>query len=74
MKQQENRRISADNEYAVNNNMNIKELKEILELEKREDNIQIIKELMFDKMFAKAMFICGVALSVLFVILGILNS
>lgn len=73
MKQHKNRRTIIHDDYQLDTGMNVKELGRILKIEKREDNIKLIKELIFNKVFAKTIHLIAISLSILFVILGVLN-
>lgn len=74
MKRQENRRNEIHIDYQIESDMGFRDLNKILKIERREENIKLIKELMFNKLFLKCIHAFAIFLSLLFAFLGILNS
>lgn len=68
-----NKRIFSDKNYQVENSMSYKDLKELLKKEKRQEDSKIIREMLFNKIFARAVFVICIGLNLFFVTLGILN-
>ncbi|MCP4354078.1 MAG: hypothetical protein GY793_00325 [Proteobacteria bacterium] len=73
MNYKNNRRFWAEDKYHAEPNMKLGELKQILKNEKREDNSQVIKEVIFNRLFARTVFIICILLNLVFVTLGILD-
>jgi len=67
-----NRRVF-NSQAGISNSLSYRELKKMLNQEKRIDNKSKIKEILYNKIFAKVVFALCIGLNVLFITLGILN-
>jgi len=72
MKQKLNRRIFKP-QIEINSSLTYKELKQMLAAEQRKDNQELIKDILFNKLFARVVFAVCIGLNVMFIVLGILN-
>lgn len=67
-----NKRIFKSDSDIINN-LSYKQLKNMLELEKRTDSKAAIKELLFNKVFAQSVFAICIGLNIIFLGLATLN-
>lgn len=72
MKQKLNRRIFKP-QIEINSSLTYKELKQMLAAEQRKDNQELIKDILFNKLFARVVFAVCIGLNLIFIILGVLN-
>ncbi|HAG52664.1 MAG TPA: hypothetical protein DCL21_02645 [Alphaproteobacteria bacterium] len=72
MKQKLNRRIFKP-QIEINSSLTYKELKQMLAAEQRKDNQDLIKDILFNKLFARVVFAVCIGLNLIFIILGVLN-
>jgi len=72
MKQKLNRRIFKP-QIEINSSLTYKELKRMLAAEQRKDNQDLIKDILFNKLFARVVFAVCIGLNLIFIILGVLN-
>jgi len=72
MSQKVNKRIF-NQKSMLDSNLSYKELKQLLAQEKRIDNKEKIKEILYNKIFAKVIFAMCIGLNILFIVLGVLN-
>ncbi|MCP4355351.1 MAG: hypothetical protein GY793_06895 [Proteobacteria bacterium] len=68
-----NRRILTQNEYQAEPSMKLKDLRKVLEKEKREEHSKIIKEIIFNRFFARIVFAVCILLNLVFITLGVLD-